>query len=193
MLKNYFQEKITLIISFLILNNYFLLVFNFSELIIKINFFLFLVSLTLFYFYEFNKNLYLKIFFLLIVLISLGTPTFEWDPRSIWLFHGKRIFYDNSIFSIVFSSNILFNKNSDSSKFPILIKRLTKNDCTSTSVSIEIYDISGNKVIQLLDNNTFSAGNHKIKWDASNISGGIYFYRLTANNFIKTNKMILLK
>ena len=92
MLKNYFQEKITLIISFLILNNYFLLVFNFSELIIKINFFLFLVSLTLFYFYEFNKNLYLKIFFLLIVLISLGTPTFEWDPRSIWLFHGKRIF-----------------------------------------------------------------------------------------------------
>ena len=60
MLKNYFQEKITLIISFLILNNYFLLVFNFSELIIKINFFLFLVSLTLFYFYEFNKNLYLK-------------------------------------------------------------------------------------------------------------------------------------
>ena len=30
----------------------------------------------------------------------MGTPTFEWDPRSIWLFHAKRIFYDGSIFSV---------------------------------------------------------------------------------------------
>ena len=122
MLKNYFQEKITLIISFLILNNYFLLVFNFSELIIKINFFLFLVSLTLFYFYEFNKNLYLKIFFLLIVLISLGTPTFEWDTRSIWLFHGKRIFYDNSIFSIV-DNYAPFSHNA----YPLLVPALASS------------------------------------------------------------------
>ena len=36
-----------------------------------------------------------------IIFISLGTPTFEWDPRSIWLFHAKRIFYDQSIFSVM--------------------------------------------------------------------------------------------
>ena len=46
------------------------------------------------------ENPFLKIFFLFIIFISLGTPTFEWDPRSIWLFHAKRIFYDQSIFSI---------------------------------------------------------------------------------------------
>ena len=45
-----------------------------------------------------------------IIFICLGTPTFDWDPRSIWLFHAKRIFYDQSIFSVmdnyaVFSGN----------------------------------------------------------------------------------------
>ena len=33
-------------------------------------------------------------------IVALGTPTYEWDPRSIWLFHAKRIFYDGSIFSV---------------------------------------------------------------------------------------------
>ena len=54
----------------------------------------------IFYCRNFFENIYLKIFFFLIILISLGTPTFEWDPRSLWLFHAKRIFYDNSIFSV---------------------------------------------------------------------------------------------
>ena len=101
MLKYYFHEKITLILSFLILNNYFLISLNFQELLVKINFILFLSTLALFYFYKSSENIYLKIFYLLIILISLGTPTVEWDPRSIWLFHAKRIFFDNSIFSIV--------------------------------------------------------------------------------------------
>lgn len=101
MTSNNFHEKIALALSFLILNNYLLLGLNFSQLIIKINFFIFLFILLLFYFKNFLENPFLKIFFVLIILISLGTPTYEWDPRSIWLFHAKRIFYDNSIFSIL--------------------------------------------------------------------------------------------
>ena len=100
MTKDSFHEKIILALSFLILNNYLLLSLNFFQLIIKINFIIFLIVIFVFYFKNYSENSFLKIFFLVIVFISLGTPTFEWDPRSIWLFHAKRIFYDQSIFSV---------------------------------------------------------------------------------------------
>jgi len=100
MTKDNFHEKIALVLSFLILNNYLLLSLNFPQLLIKINFIIFLVIVLVFYFQNLLENPFLKIFFLFIVFISLGTPTFEWDARSIWLFHAKRIFYDQSIFSI---------------------------------------------------------------------------------------------
>ena len=32
--------------------------------------------------------------------MCLGTPISDWDPRTTWFFHAKRIFYDQSIFSI---------------------------------------------------------------------------------------------
>ena len=67
---------------------------------IKINFLIFLVTVLIFYFKNISENAYLKIFFLIIIFIALGTPTLGWDPRSIWLFHAKRIFYDGSIFSV---------------------------------------------------------------------------------------------
>ena len=43
------------------------------------------------------------VFTLLVILylgfLSLGTVATSWDARSIWLFHAKRIFIDNSIFA----------------------------------------------------------------------------------------------
>ena len=100
MLNYNFHEKITLILSLLILNNYLFLSLSIPSALIKINFFLFLITVLTFYLKNIYENLYLKIFFLIIFLIALGTPAFEWDPRSIWLFHAKRIFYDGSIFSV---------------------------------------------------------------------------------------------
>ena len=101
MIRDNLHEKIALILSFLILNNYLLLGLNFSQLLIKINFLIFLITIFIFYFQNFLSNPFLKIFFLFIVFISLGTPTFEWDARSIWLFHAKRIFYDKSMLNSV--------------------------------------------------------------------------------------------
>ena len=100
MTKKNFHEKIALVLSFLILNNYLLLSLNFPQLLIKINFLIFLVTVLIFYSKNFFENPFLKIFFLFFLFNCLGTPTFDWDPRSIWLFHAKRIFYDQSIFSI---------------------------------------------------------------------------------------------
>ena len=101
MINENFHEKIALILGFLILNNFLFIGLGFSQLLIKFNFIIFLLTIVLFYFKNFLENYYLKIFFLLLIIICLGTPISDWDPRTTWFFHAKRIFYDESLFSII--------------------------------------------------------------------------------------------
>jgi hypothetical protein len=59
-------------------------------------------------------------------------------------------------------------------------------------VEISVYNILGNKVATLV-NGFKSAGNHSVSFDASNLSSGIYFYKIVTNGFVQTRKMILEK
>ncbi len=59
-------------------------------------------------------------------------------------------------------------------------------------VKILIYNAIGEEVAILL-NQTFESGTHKITWDAGFFGSGLYFYKISAGNFVKANKMILLK
>ncbi len=59
-------------------------------------------------------------------------------------------------------------------------------------VLLEIYDILGNK-IRTLVNEEESSGYYKINFNASNLPSGVYLYRIVAGNFNQTKKLILLK
>ena len=59
-------------------------------------------------------------------------------------------------------------------------------------VSIIVYDITGREVATLV-NEVKRAGYYTVQFNASRLSSGIYFYRITAGDFISTRKMILLK
>ncbi len=66
-----------------------------------------------------------------------------------------------------------------------------------SKVTVTVYDILGKKIAVLADKE-YDAGYYQIRWDGRNRSGqavpaGVYFYRLQADNFMQTNKMILLK
>ena len=50
----------------------------------------------------------------------------------------------------------------------------------------------GNEVATLVDEYE-PAGNYTTKFNASNISSGVYFYRLTVGNFSDIKKMTLIK
>jgi len=63
---------------------------------------------------------------------------------------------------------------------------------TTSSVSLKIYDILGSEVATLL-NEIVSAGIHEIKFNATGLSGGVYFYQLSTPDQIMTKKLILLK
>lgn len=62
----------------------------------------------------------------------------------------------------------------------------------SSHISLLIYDIHGREVESLIEG-IQPAGSHSIEWNASNLASGVYFYRLTADEFIQTRKMILIK
>jgi len=66
-----------------------------------------------------------------------------------------------------------------------------------SKVTIDLYNTLGEKVDQLV-NKEFSTGNHDVNFDASDLSNGIYFYTLNAQDkngkgFISTKKMVLMK
>lgn len=59
-------------------------------------------------------------------------------------------------------------------------------------VKLKIYDVSGKELIALV-NEDLTAGSYNYQWDASSFTSGVYFYRLEANDFVETKRMVLLK
>lgn len=62
----------------------------------------------------------------------------------------------------------------------------------ANNVNLKIYDISGREVSTLV-NQILPAGKYSVGFKAVQLSSGIYFYVLSADNFVQTRKMILTK
>jgi predicted GH43/DUF377 family glycosyl hydrolase len=59
-------------------------------------------------------------------------------------------------------------------------------------VNLSIYNVAGERIITLV-NRTYPAGLHTVEWDASQLSSGVYLYRIQAGEYVETKKMILMK
>jgi hypothetical protein len=59
-------------------------------------------------------------------------------------------------------------------------------------VSLKVYDILGNLVSTLVDEE-MEAGYYSINWNASQLASGIYIYRIISGTYVSTKKMILMK
>ena len=62
----------------------------------------------------------------------------------------------------------------------------------TAKVRIIVYNLVGEKVATLLDENK-DAGYYDIQFNSDNLSSGVYIYRLTAENFVQTKKMMLIR
>jgi len=67
----------------------------------------------------------------------------------------------------------------------------------SAPVVLTIYNLLGREIRKLLDENQ-SVGEHAVQWDGRNSEGnevasGLYVYRLNADSFHQTRKMLLLR
>jgi hypothetical protein len=62
----------------------------------------------------------------------------------------------------------------------------------SSEVRLSVFDALGREV-SVLVNERREAGSHEVKFDASGLSSGVYFYRMQAGSFVQTLKLLLLK
>jgi len=65
------------------------------------------------------------------------------------------------------------------------------------NVRLNIYNMRG-QLIRTLVNEVKSEGSYKVQWDGTDnygrkVASGVYFYRITAGEFSKTRKMVILK
>jgi hypothetical protein len=59
-------------------------------------------------------------------------------------------------------------------------------------IVLKVYDVIGREVVTLV-NEKLNSGTYEATFDASKCTSGVYFYRLTADGFSETRKMVLLK
>jgi len=61
------------------------------------------------------------------------------------------------------------------------------------NVSLEIYSVTGKKIMTLENNRFRQAGTHTVTFEGSSLASGIYIYQLKANDQVFTRKMTLIK
>jgi hypothetical protein len=59
-------------------------------------------------------------------------------------------------------------------------------------VNIKVYDIIGREIAELV-NDQHAAGAYKILWNAKGYASGVYYYRITAGDFVSVKKLVLVK
>jgi hypothetical protein len=131
-------------------------------------------------------------------IVGQGTTPLGAIPVAKKWSHDNQIYYDNN-FDISVSN--LLDEMSVLSEFrlyqnyPNPFNPFTTIDYTvpqTSHVIINVYDVLGNK-IQTLVNEFKNPGSYSINFEGSELSSGLYFYRIIANDFVQTKKMLLLK
>ena len=70
--------------------------------------------------------------------------------------------------------------------------KISYNLSRASKVSVRIFDIVG-KEVALIVNEIQSTGFHSVEFNGINLSSGIYFYKIEANDFVDTKRMVLIK
>jgi hypothetical protein len=59
-------------------------------------------------------------------------------------------------------------------------------------VSLKVYDVLGKEVMTLVNENR-PPGRYSVTFDGSNLSSGIYFYKIESGDFVQVKRMALIK
>jgi hypothetical protein len=62
----------------------------------------------------------------------------------------------------------------------------------SSDVNLMVYDVLGREVAVLV-NERKTAGSYSVTFNARGLASGVYFYRLRADDFVETKRLILIR
>lgn len=106
-------------------------------------------------------------------------------------FDGKETEYlFNEVFDINLPAEFVLGQNYPNPFNPHTI--IEYSIAAPTNVSLKVYDVKGSIVSEPV-NEMKNPGSYYVNFNASNLASGIYYYTLTAGNFIQTKKMLILK
>jgi hypothetical protein len=136
---NTFSIKHALVFNAFFVLNFFIWLLGF-QIISPIFFIGLLVYFSYFTFDSFRLKHPLPVLIILYLgLLSLGTVATSWDARSIWLYHAKRIFIDNSFFAQLDNYNICCHND-----YPIMVPLLSASFAKLIGFWNEIFPKSSN-------------------------------------------------
>ncbi len=118
----------------------------------------------------------------------IGNPTsIVFDPGN-WILKNNTIV--TSLEDLTFPAQFILEQN-----YPNPFNPTTTIEYSipqSGFVTLKVFDVLGNEVVTLVNGHN-EAGKHQIKFDASNLKSGVYFYKIENGNFVETKKLVLLK
>lgn len=129
--------------------------------------------------------------------VSDVNMTVQLNPGDMKIFTDKKIVNPHLVTNIA-EDDIIVNKFLLKQNYPNPFNPTTKivyqipETENHSHVSLKVFDVLGREVAVLV-NEQKSAGNYSISFDGSNLSSGIYFYKLQVGSFSQTRKMLLIK
>ena len=103
--------------------------------------------------------------------------------------------FDSNVESISFGEELVINDYALLPNYPNPFNPSTQISYqlpTNGFVSLKVYDIKGSEVKTLVSK-AQPMGKYTVNFDASSLSSGVYFYKLTCGSFAKSMKMLLIK
>lgn len=117
----------------------------------------------------------------------------KYRENNLWVNQWRTL---NNYFLFTDIENVSNSSNYDlSNAYPNPFNPITTINYSvakQSNVTIIIYDVLSRQVTTLV-NEEKPAGYYEVEFNASSLASGIYFYRIQAENFVDTKKMILLK
>ena len=126
---------------------------------------------------------------------SLNVVVFVQSAASKTIYQSETINYSDLTVTSLSDDDELPTEFVLEQNYPNPFNPSTKISFTIPSsgfTSLKIYNVLGNEVTTLL-NGALQAGKHNINFNATNLSSGTYFYKLSSGNFVETKKMMFLK
>jgi hypothetical protein len=114
-------------------------------------------------------------------------------PSGVYTYRAFK--YDWNLVSINQDPDITVRSFSLSQNYPNPFNPSTNINFSipvKSFVKLAVYDALGREV-DILANDIFTAGSYSVNFNASKFTSGIYFYKITADNYTETRKMMLVK
>lgn len=134
--------------------------------------------------------------------INSGSPTFTYVIRVAGLYHyvcephAPDMAGDiNAVASSISQLTELVQSYELSQNFPNPFNPTTNIKFSipnSSKVVLTVYNNTGMEVETLINEN-LNQGSYQVDWNAVNFTSGVYYYKIQAEGFIQTRKMLLIK